>query len=198
MANRFSSRFASRFENRFDDRLSDSLVRKQRTTYDLSDLEQLKRFSAKSGVDTKEIEERYGEKPSLFGRTMDILSRGTYVSAGAAKALLKNIQVEKGERPKREKENILLETWKGLSGKEKETYSDVLMEAGVENRLVKGGVGFALDVALDPTTYIGGSVMKGIGIKTPQIYYHGIIKNVNKDIFKKKHILLNLKMVILV
>jgi len=121
-----------------------------RSTIDLDDLDTLKAFAASKGLELDE------KKPSLFRRTMDLLSRGVYASAGAAKATIKNIQGK-------EKENILHEAWKGLMGTEKETYSDVLMEAGVKNRFVKGGVGFALDVVLDPTTYLGGSLVRGLG-----------------------------------
>lgn len=126
--------------------------KKERTTLDLRTVDDYKRFAEANKL--KAVEE--AKKPSLFGRTMDLLSRGTYASAGVAKALVKNQQGG-------EKENVLHEFWKGLSGKEKETYSDVLTEAGVKNRWVKGGLGFALDVAFDPTTYLGGGIMKGIG-----------------------------------
>ena len=105
-------------------------------------LEELEVAAKQFGVKVKK------DKPSLFRRGLDIISRPLYASAGAAKAIIK-------------KENILEETWKGLSGKEKETYSDVLKEVGVENKWVRGGVGFALDVALDPTTYFGGTLVKG-------------------------------------
>jgi hypothetical protein len=33
----------------------------------------------------------------------------------------------------------------------------------VHNKWIKGGVGFALDIALDPTTYFGGAIVKGAG-----------------------------------
>ena len=53
--------------------------------------------------------------------------------------------------------------WSGLSGKEKTTYSDVLKDAGMGSK-GRGTLGFALDVGLDPTTYIGVGAIKG-GIK---------------------------------
>lgn len=90
------------------------------------------------------------EKPSLFTRTIDVLSRPLYASAGAAKAVIKG-------------ENVAKEAWKGLKGQEKETYSDVLAEMGVKNKWVKGGVGLGLDIALDPSTYFGGTLIKGAG-----------------------------------
>lgn len=45
---------------------------------------------------------------------------------------------------------------KGLKNETKTTFSDVLDEAGVKNKAVKGVAGFALDIALDPTTYVTG------------------------------------------
>jgi len=119
----------------------------------LNELEGLKLFAEQKGVEVPKE-----KKPGLFTRAMDILSRPVYASAGAAKAIL---------QPEL-KENPLMEAWKGLKGEDKETYSDVLAGIGVENKWVKGGVGFALDVALDPTTYFGGAIVKGAlkGAKT--------------------------------
>ena len=117
-------------------------AKKETKNYGIGSIEELKSVAKQFGVETKE------KKPSLFQRTIDIISRPLYASAGATKAVLK-------------RENVLEEAWKGLSGKEKETYSDVLGEMGVKNKWAKGGIGFALDVALDPTTYFGGALIKG-------------------------------------
>jgi len=116
---------------------------KERTTYDTSSIENLKAVAESKGLEVKE------KKPSKFRRFVDIISRPLYTSAGIAKAVIK-------------KENIAKEAWKGFTGKEKETYSDVLAETGVKNKWVKGIVGFALDVALDPLTYFGGAAIKGV------------------------------------
>lgn len=43
---------------------------------------------------------------------------------------------------------------RGIQGKRKTTFSDVLKEQGVKNKWVRGGAGFVLDVGLDPTTYL--------------------------------------------
>src|SRR3990167_2540718 len=109
---------------------------------DVSHIENLKSFAQSKGYKLKE------DKSSLFRRGLDIISRPLYASAGAAKAVVKG-------------ENIAQEAWKGFKGQEKEIYSDVLGEMGVKNKWIKGGVGFALDIALDPTTYFGGSLIKG-------------------------------------
>jgi hypothetical protein len=116
----------------------------------LKDIENLKAFAASKGMEVKE------KKPSFFVRAIDFISRPTYASAGAAKAIVKNFDADP-----RNNENPLFEAWKGLKGEEKETYSDVLKQAGVKNKIATGLIGFALDVALDPTTYIGGSLVKG-------------------------------------
>lgn len=113
-----------------------------RKTLDLDKLEDLQSYAQTKGYKVEK------NKPSLFRRTIDFISRPLYASAGAAKAVVKG-------------ENVLKEAYKGISGQEKETYSDVLGELGVQNKWIKGGVGFALDVALDPTTYFGGSLIKG-------------------------------------
>ena len=124
--------------------------RERKTVYSSStdDVEVLKNIAREKGLDIKE------KKPSLFRRTIDIISRPLYASAGFAKATVKNLQGK-------ERENPFEEAKKGFLGKDKETYSDVLEELGAENKWVKGIAGFALDVALDPTTYFGGAVIKG-------------------------------------
>lgn len=45
-------------------------------------------------------------------------------------------------------------------------FSDVAEKLGVENSIAKFGIGFAGDVLLDPTTYFGGAIVKGLGITT--------------------------------
>jgi len=42
------------------------------------------------------------------------------------------------------------------------TFSDVAEEAGIENKWLKGGIGFLGDVLLDPSTYFGGAIAKGM------------------------------------
>ena len=88
---------------------------KKSSSTSISTLEGLTSFAKSQGLEIKE------KKPSLFQRTVDIISRPLYASAGAAKAIIKNTNKDKTNN-----ENILLEAWKGLSGQDKETYSDVL------------------------------------------------------------------------
>ena len=129
-----------------------SLSKKRITAPSISTTEGLASYAESKGLEVKE------KKPGLFQRTIDFISRPLYASAGAAKAIVKNI-----DKNTSNDENIMLEAWKGLTGKEKETYSDVLKETGVKNKLLRGSIGFALDVALDPTTWFGGAIIKGVG-----------------------------------
>lgn len=53
--------------------------------------------------------------------------------------------------------------WKGLTSTDPEdqyTGAEVLERAGVDNDLARGGFGFALDIALDPLTYVTGGMVK--------------------------------------
>lgn len=90
--------------------------------------------------------------PSLFNRTMDVLSRPLYASANIAESLVDD---DKGG-------NVLGAAWKGLSGKNKTTFDKVLKSAGMAGGWQRSALGFAGDVLLDPTTYFGaGLVRKG-------------------------------------
>lgn len=46
---------------------------------------------------------------------------------------------------------------------ERRGFKDVAEKAGIENDILKNGIGFVGDVLLDPTTYFGGAIAKGIG-----------------------------------
>src|SRR3990167_5856173 len=48
-------------------------------------------------------------------------------------------------------------------GGEKATYRDVVEKLGIENSILKFGLGVVGDIFLDPTTYFGGAIAKGIG-----------------------------------
>lgn len=91
-------------------------------------------------------------KPSLLGRVIDVLSRPNYAVANMFHSAARQ-------------HNPLVGFWRGLAGEDKTTFSKVLGEDfQVTNPWAKGLGGFALDVALDPTTYIGaGTIKKGLG-----------------------------------
>lgn len=45
---------------------------------------------------------------------------------------------------------------------ERRTFADVAEKAGIENKILKFGIGFLGDVLLDPSTYFGGALAKGL------------------------------------
>lgn len=90
---------------------------------------------------------------SLVRGLFDLLARPSRASAGAVRSLV-------DEDPETDFISGLLG---GLTGKTKNTYSDVLGDLGVENRYAKSIGGFAGDVLLDPLTYTGIKSVKGVG-----------------------------------
>ena len=46
---------------------------------------------------------------------------------------------------------------------ERRYFSDVAEKAGIDNAILKFGIGLAGDILLDPSTYFGGAIIKGIG-----------------------------------
>lgn len=45
---------------------------------------------------------------------------------------------------------------------ERRTFADVAEKAGIENKILKFGIGFLGDVLLDPSTYFGGAIARGL------------------------------------
>lgn len=89
-------------------------------------------------------------KPSLMSTIFDLLSRPNYAVANYV-----------GEAQKNGTAN-LNDFVAGLTGEKRTTFSKVLEDAGMKNETGRALLGFALDVGLDPTTYIpvGGIVSK--------------------------------------
>lgn len=58
---------------------------------------------------------------------------------------------------------------KGLTGKQHYTTADLLKQQGVDNGVVRGILGFAGDVALDPLTYVGVGRTKGMSAGTAEL-----------------------------
>lgn len=88
----------------------------------------------------------------IMGDLFNVLSRPSAATATAASYAL----------DKDPKTNILQGLVEGLSGKSDKHFATVLGEQGVTNPIAKGVGGFALDVALDPLTYLGIKGEKGI------------------------------------
>ena len=96
-------------------------------------------------------------KTGFLNKALDLLSRGNYASANVTLDLVNG----GGFTP-------IKSAVDGFTGKSKTVYSDVLGEMGVENQWVKSGLGWVLDIGLDPITYLGvGAATKGgaLGLK---------------------------------
>ena len=93
-------------------------------------------------------------RTGFLNNLISIVSRGNYASANVMLDL-----VNKGEfRP-------LKSAWEGFTGKNETMYADVLKEMGVENKAIRTIGGFAGDILLDPTTWIGiGALSKAIKV----------------------------------
>lgn len=87
--------------------------------------------------------------PSILNRIFDVVSRPLYASANAADYAVK------GDDP-------LTGAWRGLEGKDKTTYDQVLADTGMKGGWQRSLAGFGLDVGLDPTTYMGLGFEKGV------------------------------------
>ena len=115
--------------------------------------------------------EKKKNSPGTVSRILDVISRGQYASAGAAL----------GKGPG----ESLSMAWKGLQGKQKTSYSQVLKERlGVKNRAALAVGGFIGDVALDPTTYVG----VGLGKTALQQATKGVAKGLGKTTAKKSYV----------
>jgi hypothetical protein len=83
--------------------------------------------------------------PNLLTTALDILDRPAAAVRGAVHAALTP-----------EKESILGEAWKGLTGKAKVTGSDILKDIGIDpsNKIAKWALSTGIEILLDPTTYL--------------------------------------------
>ncbi len=108
--------------------------------------------SLKQNNDERERLNQPYTRKGFLNKTFDIIQRGNYASANMFLDA-----VDGGTfTPMRS-------AWKGFTGKEKTLFSNVLEELGVENKWVKAGLGFTLDVLLDPVTYLGiGAIGRGM------------------------------------
>jgi len=57
---------------------------------------------------------------------------------------------------------------------ERRTFSDVAAKLGVENGIAKFGIGLVGDVLLDPTTYFGGAIARGLGLGAKTVAKTGV------------------------
>jgi len=93
-------------------------------------------------------EERQTKWTAPLTKIFDVLQRGQYASANVARALLEG------------RSDIASAAWKGLTGGQKGTFMDIAKDMGLPYPEI---IGTALDIGLDPTTYIPfGAPLKGI------------------------------------
>jgi hypothetical protein len=99
-----------------------------------------------------------GHHPSVISRVFDVLLRPEHTVTGAISAGLKHGSIfEPGAA-----QDIAHGAISGLAGTKKLSGSDLLSQMGVENKVARGVGGFGLDLALDPTSYIGPGLLKGV------------------------------------
>lgn len=89
--------------------------------------------------------------PSVLARVMDILSRGNYAMANAVH---QEHLADNGKAGTFNPGAFAKGFVGGLTGKNKTTFSDVLADKGMGKSIGRSGLGFVMDVALDPTTYL--------------------------------------------
>ncbi|MHC4371426.1 MAG: hypothetical protein ACYSW8_27750, partial [Planctomycetota bacterium] len=126
------------------------------------------RFAGASSVQDAQEREMAG-----WERTLDLLSRTTYVSAGFMDRILD------------EDTRNVAEAWNFARGEfftpeERLTYSDVLKnhapEWSAEHPVANFIAGLGMDIALDPLTYVGPGLIKGAGQLTGGIF-RGAVKS---------------------
>jgi len=91
------------------------------------------------------------EPKGTLMKTIDYINRPLYASAGFTNALISGQGLG----------SAFVAAGKGFTGQERLFYSDILNTAGVKNKYVRAIAGFALDVALDPVTYLTFGVGSG-------------------------------------
>lgn len=154
-----------------------------------SDLDMAKQILLNSSVNTSHVWDipnftapsDKGKKkggPSTFSRVIDILQRPEYAVTEWAKELVKPHKLDIGPlhvgygNPDEASSNPIapaVKAWGGFSGKKKSLPSDVFREAGLMPKNAPGALatGLVYDIALDPLTYLGPGLVKGVmkGIK---------------------------------
>jgi uncharacterized protein YjgD (DUF1641 family) len=120
-----------------------------------------------------------GEDPSLLTRIFDVLSRPLYAVANAYETTIQEEQKANGSTDINDMAYIPVvggafwksltqgqAMWDGLAGYDKTTFAGVLDTAHPEmNDIAKGVLGFALDIGMDPTSYLGVGAIKSVSAK---------------------------------
>lgn len=135
----------------------------------VADANAAKEFAKVNDKSNTDFGDVWGGIKSGGGRILDVLSRGNYASANMTKYFKEHEGQGIGDVA--DIPGAFGAAWKGFSGKEKTTYSDVNRDMRTDNAANNAAVGvtsFVEDVLLDPTTYIGAGAVKGaakLGLK---------------------------------
>jgi len=142
-----------------------------------------------------EQQEREATQPKgTLMKALDYVNRPLYSTAGFANAIVQG----KGYA------ESMSAAWKGFTGQERTFYSEVLQSSGVKNKYARAIGGFAMDVLLDPVTYLTFGVGSGtkLGLTTlnksgkallnttlkkqlPKLVSHNLAKGMSKEIAEK-------------
>ena len=98
-----------------------------------------------------EVTEDFSRKPVGLFKALDVLNRGQYAVVNPIRRLTDRRKDTPGE--------VLGSIWKGLSGQERSSTTDVLENLGwkpksLKGKFARGAVGLAGDILLDPLTYV--------------------------------------------
>jgi hypothetical protein len=132
---------------------------------DLTSLEGLRAYGESVGLG-KEVSEIIDRKPKLS--ILQRLSKGLG-AFNPAEAILTGVEEQSLAKGVFEYgKNILQGIGSAVTGNDYEqdrrTFKDVAEKMGVENGIAKFGIGFVGDVLLDPTTYFGAAIARGLGL----------------------------------
>lgn len=145
--------------------------RLKKKTQDVSTSEGLEAVAKKGGYDDK-AKEILEKKPKLsilqrLGKGLGAFNPADAILTGVEKGGLRGAAEGVG----RYGAGIALGVGSAITGRdfekeilgERRTFSDVAEEVGVENKIAKFGIGVLGDIFLDPSTYFGGAIARGIG-----------------------------------
>src|SRR3990167_1873362 len=143
--------------------LIDTPINKYTSKVDLSTLEGLKQKAIESGVgkQAEKITDTTSKLSFLqrVGTGFDILNHAEAILTGTEKGVVAGVGEYIGGAFKGIASAITGTDYVG----DKRHFKDVAEKLGIENGIAKWGIGFAGDVLLDPSTYFGGAIAKGIG-----------------------------------
>jgi hypothetical protein len=139
------------------------IVSKSKTESDLSTIEGLTSYAKEAGLDEQVNAILDSQTPKLgflqrLGKGLGAFNPAEAILTGTEKGIGSGV-IKYGE-------GIVKGIGSAITGKdiegERRYFSDVAEKYGIENGIAKFGIGFLGDVLLDPTTYFGGAMIKGV------------------------------------